>query len=149
MFMRAVSAMVLCFFVVGCSTASKNVSATYISPVQYQGYSCDQLRQEYMRVNARVLEISGRQDAEASKDAVAMGVGLVIFWPALFFLIGKDRSDELGRLKGECEAIESCAIEKNCTLATEIAAARKQQEEKEKEKKEEETAAPPWEGTSL
>lgn len=151
MIMRAVSTVVLCILISGCSTSAKNVSASYVSPIQYQGYTCDQLRQEYMRVNRRMLEISGRQNAEATKDAVAMGVGLVVFWPALFFLVGHDKSDELARLKGECEAIESCSIEKNCALAAEIADARRQQqalEEKLKKEKAEETTREPWEGSS-
>jgi hypothetical protein len=150
--MRIVSAVVLCFFIVGCSTASNNVSASYVSPIQYQGYSCDQLRQEYVRVNGKMLEIAGKQDKEANKDAVAMGVGLVLFWPALFFLIGDDKKEELARLKGECEAIESCAIQKNCAVADEIAEARRKQEEqreKDEAKKEEEAAKHPAWGTSL
>lgn len=150
--MRIVSAVVLCFFILGCSTASKNVSSSYVSPIQYQGYSCDQLRQEYVRVNAKMLEVAGKQDKEANKDAVAMGVGLVLFWPALFFLMGDDKKDELARLKGECDAIESCAIEKNCAVADEIAEARQKQQEKmekeEAEKAEQAAKNPPW-GTSM
>jgi hypothetical protein len=147
MLMRAVSTAVLCFFIFGCSTSAKKVSASYVSPMQYQGYSCNQLRQEYIRVNGRVLEISGVQNAEAKKDAVAMGVGLVLFWPALFFLIGHDKSEELARLKGECDAIEGCAIEKNCALAAEIADARRQQQEQEeklKKERVEKTPGEPW-----
>jgi hypothetical protein len=124
---------VLCFLLLGCATSSKDVSASYVSPLQYQNYSCEQLRQEYMRVNRRMLESAGRQDNKAHNDKVAMGVGLVLFWPALFFLAGDDHKEELARLKGECDAMESCAIQKNCTLAAEIEEARKQQEQKEKQ----------------
>ena len=86
----------------------------YVSPLQYNPYSCDQLRLEYMRISSRLVEVSGKQDSAAKRDGVAMGVGLVLFWPALFLLAGnKGNPDELARLKGECDAIEICAIEKN------------------------------------
>lgn len=50
-----------------------------------------------------------------------MGVGLVLFFPALLLLAGsKGNPDELARLKGECDAIEVSAIEKNCQLAQQI-----------------------------
>lgn len=80
-----------------------------------------------MRVSRKVQEVSGHQDKEASGDAVALGVGLVLFWPALFFMIGDDKKDELGRLKGEYEALEQAAIQKNCDVSKEIEAARAQE----------------------
>jgi hypothetical protein len=113
-------AVALCFSA-ACATSSKNISASYVSPLQYNTYSCDQLRLEYMRISSRVVEVSGKQDSAAKRDAVGMGVGLVLFWPALLLLAGnKGNPDELARLKGECEAIEICAIEKNCLLAQQI-----------------------------
>lgn len=57
------------------------------------------------------------QDEKATSDAVATGVALVIFWPAAFFVKGDGpTAAELGRLKGEFEALEKTAIEKRCGL---------------------------------
>ena len=87
------------------------------------------------RAGRRVHEVAAIQDSEASGDAVAMGVGLVLFWPALFFLAdGGDRAGELARLKGESEALEQAAVGKNCTdllaqLELEREAAKKRAEE--------------------
>ncbi|MDE0307839.1 MAG: hypothetical protein OXI87_23590 [Albidovulum sp.] len=99
----------------GCARSPGTISGTYISPLQYQSHSCSQLNQELSRINARATELAGRQSSEATKDAVALGAGLILFWPALFFMIGGDRSEELSRLKGEIEAVEQSAIQKNCT----------------------------------
>lgn len=66
-----------------------------------------------------------------------MGVGLILFWPALFFLANKDQRVELATLKGQYEALEEAAVRKNCNVAKEIEAARKM-EEKRKEKREQE-----------
>lgn len=105
---------------VACASKSDNISSTYISPLQYQGYNCSQIRSELSRVSRRVNEVAGVQDSQASNDSVALGVGLVLFWPALFFMIGKDKEEEVARLKGEYEALEQAAIQKNCVVAKEI-----------------------------
>jgi hypothetical protein len=123
----------------GCASTAKNVSPAYVSPLQYQHYDCEQVGQELNRVGRKVNEVSGQQDRAANKDAVAMGVGLVVFWPALFFLIGGDKEDELARLKGEYEALEQCAVDKKCTqLVAALEDQRKIQEAAEKAKQEEE-----------
>lgn len=98
-----------------CATAPGNISAQYVSPLQYQNYSCEQLGLESQRIGARVGEVTGQQQAKANNDTAAMAVGMVLFWPALFFMAnGGDKSQELGRLKGESDAIHEAAIQKNC-----------------------------------
>ena len=48
---------------------------------------------------------------------MATTVGVVLFWPALFFIAGDGpKAAELGRLKGEMDAIESAAIQKKCGI---------------------------------
>ena len=63
----------------GCSKKEDNISATYISPVTYQNFTCPQIVGEMQRVSARAAEAGGIQDKTATKDAVAMTVGIVIF----------------------------------------------------------------------
>jgi hypothetical protein len=48
-----------------------------------------------------------------------MAVGMILFWPALFFLEGGDgpQAAEYGRLKGERDALERVAIQKKCDPA--------------------------------
>ena len=118
---KITSLVLLCAFAIsGCAQRSEGIKATYVSPMQYQSYDCKQIEMEINRVSRRVSEVTGQQDSQANKDAVAMGVGLVLFWPALFFLIGDDKKEELGRLKGEYEALEQAAIEKKCSVASDI-----------------------------
>jgi hypothetical protein len=109
----------------GCASSPDRISAAYVSPIQYSGYDCDQVRSELMRVSGRVREVAGAQKQQANSDAIAMGVGLVLFWPALFFLAGgNDRKEELSRLKGEYDALEQAAIQKGCPVAAELRAGR-------------------------
>ena len=109
----AVSTLVL----VGCAKNADQVGPTYISPVLYEGYTCAQLGEEAQRVTMRAAQSAGTQDQKASNDAVAMGVGLIIVWPALFFIKGNDENTaELSRLKGQMDAIEQTAIRKRCNI---------------------------------
>lgn len=100
-----------------CATAPDKISASYVSPLQYQTYDCGQIRTELVRISQRVDEVTGQQRKQANNDAIAMGVGLVLFWPALFFLAGgNDKKEELGRLKGEYDALQQTAVTKRCNF---------------------------------
>lgn len=101
----------------GCATRPDNISAAYVSPVTYQTYTCPQLGEEAQRVSARVAQLTGVQQDKATGDAVAMGVTLVVFWPAAFFLKGDGQTAaELARLKGESDAIEQASIARKCAI---------------------------------
>ncbi len=108
----------------GCATASKDVAATYVSPLQYQSYDCQQINAEAQRLQMRVSELGGRLDKAANNDKALMGVGLLIFWPALFALGGTAQQEaEYGRLRGEYEALQKVAVEKKCAPMPEAASA--------------------------
>ena len=107
----------LCFLLAGCASSSDEVRATYVSPYQYQHYSCQQVAAEAERISHRVSELSGVQDSKRTGDSVATGVAIVLFWPAAFFIKGDGQAAaELGRLKGEFETLEKVSIEKKCGL---------------------------------
>ena len=83
----------------------------------YKDYDCDQLTAEMSRVSRRVGELQGSIDKNARQDKVAAGVGLVLFWPALFFIDGDTpEATEYARLRGEFEAMEQSAIQKRCSM---------------------------------
>lgn len=102
----------------GCATASRDIASASVSPLQYQSFDCDQLSAESMRINSRASQLAGRLDEAASNDKALTGVGLVLFWPALFFLGGtKQQEAEYARLKGESEAVQQVAIARRCSIA--------------------------------
>ena len=73
------------FLSFGCATSPKNIDTQYVPSAMYEHLSCEQLRMEMHRMGARVAEVTGKQQREATKDAWAMGIGMIVFWPALFF----------------------------------------------------------------
>jgi hypothetical protein len=100
-----------------CAKNSEKIAATYVSPYQYESFTCAQLSDEAARISSRAAIAAGNQDQKATNDAIATGVALVVFWPAVFLVGGDDaQTAELGRLRGEMEAIEQVSIRKRCNI---------------------------------
>lgn len=115
MTIRLIAVATVALVLAACAKSSDKISAQYVSPLAYGDFSCDQLRAELSRVGARAAEVAGVQDEAASSDTGTMAVGMILFWPALFFLEGDTgREAELGRLRGEADAIEATATRKEC-----------------------------------
>ena len=90
----------------GCASKSDNIAAAYVSPTQYAGFSCGQMREEAARLSGRAIQATGAQDAKASSDAVATGIGVILSGQALFMIKGDSTiAAEVARLKGEMEVL--------------------------------------------
>ena len=101
----------------GCASNADQITGSYVSPLQYQNYTCAQLAEETERISSRVQQLSGIQDQKASNDAIATTAAVIIFWPAAFMVGGNDQNTaELARMKGEFDAIEKVSIQKNCGI---------------------------------
>ncbi|OFA30470.1 hypothetical protein BAE46_10905 [Glaciecola punicea] len=112
----AISAIFILGSITGCASKSTDIPATYVSPNEYASFSCLTLENELSDLSRRVATITGQVDSEASGDAWQMGVGLVLFWPSLFFLEGGDGNlqNEYALLKGKYEAVNTQHKRKNC-----------------------------------
>ncbi|NDV48227.1 MULTISPECIES: hypothetical protein [unclassified Salipiger] len=101
----------------GCAKKSQDISAQYVSPMQFQSYSCRQITEEAQRVSEYSARAMRVQNQTASTDAVATGVAIVLFWPAAFFVSGNGaNADELARLKGQMDALQSASTQKQCGI---------------------------------
>ena len=68
-------------------------------------------------MSARAAEASGAQNQKANNEAIATGVGAVLFWPALFYIKGDAASaQQVAQLKGDMDAIEEANIQKKCGI---------------------------------
>jgi hypothetical protein len=78
---------------------------------------------EMQRIHVRVNQLAGRLDKAAENDKALVGVGMLLFWPALFALGGtKEQEAEYARLRGEYDALQRVANEKKCEMAAPPAA---------------------------
>ena len=100
----------------GCATSPDKMTTTYVSPDKYQDHKCEKLAQEMERVSTRTVELHQTLDDKADADAAQMGVGLVLFLPALLLLEGGDGPEavEYSNLKGEFAALKTTSEQKAC-----------------------------------
>jgi hypothetical protein len=100
----------------GCASSSSDITASYVSPIQYQPYDCAQLSSEAQRIQNKANRLAGQLDNASSNDAAIAVGGALLFWPALFALGGNDAQEaEFASLKGEHDAVEQAAIAKKCS----------------------------------
>lgn len=100
-----------------CSQHPDKIPPQYVSPLQYDNYNCKQISSEMQRLSARASELHGKQEKSAKGDNIKTGVGIVLFWPTLFFLDNNSaQASEYAKIKGEFNALEQVAIQKNCGL---------------------------------
>jgi hypothetical protein len=99
----------------GCQTSPNKIASAYVSPLQYANYDCDQIVAELARVGDKTSQLNGELAKKASADTAKMTVGLILFWPTLFFLDGDSAQNaEYAKIKGDYEALQKVAIEKKC-----------------------------------
>lgn len=100
-----------------CATPPDKIDAAYVSPIQYEDYTCEQIAAEAGRVSDRAAQALGVQKKKAQGDAVKVGVALILFWPAALFVDGKGANEsEVARLKGEMDTLEKVSIQKECGI---------------------------------
>lgn len=100
-----------------CASHSDEIASQYTSPMMYSGFTCNQISMEMASISRRASSLGGQIDEKANGDAWQTGIGIALFWPALFFIDGDGaNAQEYGRLKGEMEALEKAAIQKDCTV---------------------------------
>lgn len=101
----------------GCASSASDIAPSYISPVAYQSYTCQQLGMEAQAISARAATLSGAQDSQRTKDGLVTAAAIVVFWPAAFFVGGdKQTAAELANMKGQMVAIEQASIAKKCNI---------------------------------
>ena len=68
-----------------------------------------------IRVSTKVRTLTGELDENKENDQMITGAGIILFWPALFFIGGtKEQEAEYAQLKGEFNALEQASIQKDC-----------------------------------
>lgn len=115
---RTVALAVASVLLASCATNPDKIDAAYVSPLKYQNYDCQQIGMEMDYIGNRTTKLYQRMKSERKKDNWQMGVGLVLFWPALFALEGGDgpEASEYAQLKGDFEALRQASIQKKCEI---------------------------------
>lgn len=115
---KTIGTMVAVLVLGACASNPDKITAAYVSPSKYQDLDCEQIGREMDIVGERTTMLHAQLKKERDKDNAQMGVGLVLFWPALFFLEGGDGPEaaEYAQLKGDFEALRENSTQKNCAI---------------------------------
>ena len=96
-----------------CAASPESIPPSYISPVVFQNWTCEQLSAEGYRLAAATAQASSRQEQAVTNDTV----GVLLLGLPLGSMSGQNIAPELGKLKGEHEAVYRVAVEKKCPVA--------------------------------
>jgi len=111
---RLFSFLLGCTVLSGCASSSKDITPVYVSPLQYNDFSCSQIAAEQNRLRVRMTQLGGRLDESAENDKIIAGASVLLIYPIFFVGGNKDQEAEFARLLGEAQAVEEAAIHKSC-----------------------------------
>lgn len=99
----------------GCATRADQVAPAPTPFEPLLRLSCEQLRGASDGVAQQAADRAYAVDAQFGNNLIALGLGVIAFWPALATMRGNAaEAAELAQLKGEYEALQSAAQHKGC-----------------------------------
>jgi hypothetical protein len=99
----------------GCATRSVDVRPQAADPAEFAVWDCNRLADEADAVQQRAADLAYTVDDIAGRNIVALGVGVTIFWPALFALRPNGTEAlELAQLKGRYETMKAVSANRGC-----------------------------------
>lgn len=97
-------------FFAGCAARPESIAPSYVSHIGYLNLNCVQLAQEQARLVAALSAASDAQRQARSNDTV----GVILLGLPVSSLSGSNQASNIGRLKGELEALQKAMVEKGC-----------------------------------
>lgn len=97
----------------GCAKSPESIAPSYVSEVSYQAWSCQQLSDETLRLSAAYATAAQQQEKARTNDVV----GVILIGLPVSSMSGDNIAPEIGRLKGEQEAVRKAMVIKNCAPA--------------------------------
>lgn len=99
----------------GCAVRSDQVAPVPTAVQPLLDLSCTQLRGALDGVEQQAEDLAFAVDAQRGNNLIALGVGVMAFWPALMVMRGNEQqAAELALLKGEHEALLQAMAGKQC-----------------------------------
>jgi len=100
----------------GCATRAIEVQPTPTDPKEFAAWDCERIDAEVDGVQKRATDVAYAVDERAGSNIMALGIGVMVFWPALVAMRPPGpESEELARLRGRYEALQAAAQAKGCT----------------------------------
>ena len=93
-----------------CAKNPESIAPAYVSEVNYQGYSCQQLAQEQQRLNEAYTVAEAQQKKARSNDIA----GVILLGLPVSSMSGDNIAPQIANLKGQQEAVRKTMISRNC-----------------------------------
>jgi hypothetical protein len=99
-----------------CATNPDRLGSTYVSAMEYTGFTCQQLYNAEARNERDAANLYNSMKSKSRTNATAGVVGALLFWPALIFMKGRDPGSDarLSELKGRRSAIAGAMRSNGC-----------------------------------
>lgn len=99
----------------GCGGGSANPIAT--REVGDRDLDCDEIEAEVVDLDARSRRLLGEKSGKTGKNVAVGVVGLILFWPALFFLDLSDaEKEEAQAMQDRMRHLQRIANKKDCDI---------------------------------
>jgi len=95
-----------------CAKSPESIQAAYVSPVQYDAWTCSQLGEEASRVNDALTTASSQQRTARRNDTM----GVIFLGLPVSSLSGGNVTEQVASLKGHRDVIAKAATRKDCSL---------------------------------
>ena len=104
-----------------CASSPESIAAVPYPDQVFRNMTCDQIKAEYLKIEANVANITGQQSSERRKDQGLSLAGGMLLGSSLFLTEGNtETASELALIKGKYESVSRVSAEKKC--ATDVVA---------------------------
>lgn len=118
--MKKIAILPILGMLAACAEQPSKIEASYVSSNAFRGQSCGDLMAERNQIVLEVNELTAQQKKAADTDAAMMGVGLILFWPAVLAVgMTDDKSEALAAAKGNYNAVTRQMAESGCPMPAE------------------------------
>ena len=95
-----------------CAQTPESIAPSYVSPLIYRGYDCDQLGAESIRIDDALVSASEQQRTTRTNDTI----GLIFLGLPVSSLSGGNVASQIASLKGEQKATRQIANKMRCNF---------------------------------
>jgi hypothetical protein len=124
--LKTIALLLAALALAGCATRAVEVKPAQANPKDFAAWSCERIDAEADRVQKRAADVAYAVDERAGNNILALGMGVMVFWPALIAMQPPGpEAEELALLKGRYDALLAAAATKGCTgMGVRVPAAR-------------------------
>ena len=99
----------------GCAIHAVDVPPSPVNAGDFLAWDCARIDDEQDAVQQRAADVAYAVDERAGNNIMALGVGIAVFWPAILAMRPSGlEAQDLGRLKGRFEALQTASRLKGC-----------------------------------